>query len=179
MRKIFMALFLLLMVLFMSCEEDALTESINNGPEIKSISSSPVSVKVNETVILNCVATDADGDDLSYTWSADQGNFTNGTMGPSVNWISPSKEGAFVIQVIVSDGKEIDEKEKTIISDTDYGVLTGFVWDKDIREGISGVKISILDRVAYTDSSGHYQMLNFPQGTYTIIGEKENYIPFV
>jgi len=162
----------------MSCEEDALTESINNGPEIKSISSSPVSVKVNETVILNCVATDADGDDLSYTWSADQGNFTNGTMGPSVNWISPSKEGAFVIQVIVSDGKEIDEKEKTIISDTDYGVLTGFVWDKDIREGISGVKISILDRVAYTDSSGHYQMLNFPQGTYTIIGEKENYIPF-
>jgi len=171
-------LFLFLVVIFIGCEEDVVTEPTNKAPKIKSISSSPASVKVNEAVILNCVATDADGDDLTYTWSADEGNFISGTFGRSVTWRSPSEEGTFLIQVIVSDGKEINEKEKTIISNTDYGVLTGFVWDKFLGEGISGVKISILDRVAYTDSNGLYQMANFQRGTYTIIGEKEHYISF-
>lgn len=178
MRRLFLSLFLLFIVLIMSCQEDVPTESVNNGPEIKSILSSPASVKVNETVILSCVATDADGDDLSYTWSAAEGNFIDGTFGQSVSWKSPSEEGSFVIQVIVNDGREIDKKERSIISDKDYGVLTGFVWDKDLGKGISGVKITILDRVAYTDSSGHYQMLNFPKGTYTITGEKENHLSF-
>lgn len=178
MRRIFSSLFLVFIALFTSCKEDVPTEATNNAPEIQSISSSPSSVKINETIILSCVATDADGDELSYSWSAEKGNFTNGTLGSSVTWKSPSEEGTFVVQVIVSDGKEIDKDVKSIISDKNFGMLTGIVWDKVIGEGISGVKITILNRVAYTDTNGHYQMSNFPQGTYDIIAEKEHYTSF-
>ena len=178
MRRILLSLNLLLIILFISCKEDVPTEPINSAPKIQSVSSSPSSVKINEAAILNCMATDADGDDLTYSWSSEKGSFINGTLGQSVTWKSPSEEGTYVIQVIVSDGKEIDTKEQTIISDKNFGILTGIVWDKVIGESISGVKITISDQVAYSDSNGHYQMPNLPQGTYNIIAEKEDFVSF-
>jgi Bacterial Ig domain len=52
---------------------------------------------------ITCVAQDADGDQLNFTWSATGGSFSG--SGPTVDWKAPSAYGTYVITVAVDDGK--------------------------------------------------------------------------
>ncbi len=56
--------------------------------------------------------------------------------------------------------------------------ISGNVLDKDTKEPISNVKITVGGQVDYTDTNGHYQLSNVPQGLQTIIGKKKNYVTF-
>ena len=67
------------LLIIISCSET--TTPSNNAPKIQSITATPSSIRVNETTSLTCVATDADGDNLTITWSADNGTFPNGNIG--------------------------------------------------------------------------------------------------
>ena len=71
-----------------SCSNDneKITEPANSDPVIHNVIASPSSIKVNETTILTCIATDADGDSLYYNWYADYGTFPNGASDSSVTW---------------------------------------------------------------------------------------------
>jgi hypothetical protein len=51
-----------------------------------------------------CNAQDPDGDELSYTWLADDGYISG--EGPLVIWTAPDTPGAYVITVEVSDGQD-------------------------------------------------------------------------
>jgi len=115
MKKIISFFLISTFVILSSCSKDKPTEPTNNAPNIQSFTASPSPIKVNETTSLTCVATDLDGDSLTYYWSSDNGTFPNGTSGFSTTWRAPSKEGTYNIKVIVSDGKEMDQKEKNII----------------------------------------------------------------
>ena len=116
-RRMYKFLFLLLVtsIILFNCADDQPTEPKNNAPQIKSITASPASIKVNETTSLTCVATDADGNDLTITWSCENGTFPNGASGASVNWKAPSENGTYNIAVTVSDGKETADSEKEIV----------------------------------------------------------------
>ena len=46
----------------------------NSPPVITNLSASPQTVEIGGTVGLTCSATDADGDDLSYSWSESAGS---------------------------------------------------------------------------------------------------------
>ena len=50
-----------------------------------------------------CMASDPDGDNLTYSWTADNGTIKGN--GSSAKWTSPSSMGKYKITVIVSDGK--------------------------------------------------------------------------
>jgi hypothetical protein len=50
-----------------------------------------------------CEANDADGDVLSYQWSADGGTIRG--KGSSVAWAAPDTAGDYTIEVTVTDGK--------------------------------------------------------------------------
>jgi hypothetical protein len=52
---------------------------------------------------IHCVAQDADGDHLNFTWSATGGNFSG--SGPIVDWQAPPNYGTYTITVTVDDGK--------------------------------------------------------------------------
>jgi hypothetical protein len=52
---------------------------------------------------LTCIASDPDGDNLTYTWTADNGTI-KGT-GPTITWTSPGRDGTYNITLIVSDGR--------------------------------------------------------------------------
>jgi hypothetical protein len=61
-----------------------------------------------------CTASDRDGDDLSYNWSASGGNITG--TGASVNWTAPDSEGFYDVTVWVTDGRSTEVmKQVTII----------------------------------------------------------------
>ena len=77
--------FSMILLLTSSCSEDSEpTKPINHAPVIESISASPSSLKINEKTTIACIATDQDGDDLTYTWSSEQGSFPGETIGSTV-----------------------------------------------------------------------------------------------
>jgi hypothetical protein len=60
-----------------------------------------------------CIASDRDGDALSYNWSTSGGN-TSG-IGAAVNWTAPDSLGAYNVTVTVTDGRgEEATKQVTI-----------------------------------------------------------------
>ena len=93
---VFFALFILV---FIGCgkEENAL-------PIIHLFQASPNSVEVGGEVTITVLATDDDGDILTYVYQTGTGTI-NGT-GATVKWIAPDIPGKYSVKVNVSDGKE-------------------------------------------------------------------------
>jgi len=75
----------------------------NQAPAITGLSASPASVAPGDSSTITCVATDPDGDTLTYDWSASDGTISG--TGSIVNWVAPGWEGTFIISVTVDDGR--------------------------------------------------------------------------
>ena len=80
-----------------------LTVTTNQRPVVSSITAQPATLERGETSTITCMASDPDGDILTYTWEASGGTVT-GTA-HSATWEAPSVGGEFVISVTVNDGK--------------------------------------------------------------------------
>jgi len=80
-------------------EEDAK----NTAPVINSFQANPASVNINGQATLTVSATDAEKDDLTYSYQPSGGTVTE--AGSIVTWVAPSTSGSYVINVSVSDGK--------------------------------------------------------------------------
>ncbi len=57
---------------------------------------------------IECVASDQDGDVLSYEWSANRGSISG--EGPVVTWTAPHADGTYNITVVVTDGRDGESK---------------------------------------------------------------------
>ncbi|MBN2186024.1 MAG: PKD domain-containing protein [Dehalococcoidia bacterium] len=75
----------------------------NQNPQILSLTAEPNTVLCNGKSTITCVATDPDGDTLSYGWSANYGSITG--VGDAVIWIAPDRVGEFTITATVDDGE--------------------------------------------------------------------------
>ncbi|NOJ96081.1 PKD domain-containing protein, partial [Corallococcus coralloides] len=76
----------------------------NSTPRITGISASAYQVRANETVALSLTATDADGDALTYAWTANGGTFGDATVANPL-WTAPATPGNYSLDVVVSDGR--------------------------------------------------------------------------
>ncbi len=56
-----------------------------------------------DSLQVTCNASDYDGDELSYNWSASGGNITG--TGPEVIWTAPEEVGMYDITVVVTDSQ--------------------------------------------------------------------------
>ncbi len=77
-------------------------EPANHLPVINSITA-PQKVNSSTECQISCEATDADGDTLSYIWSANNGTIEG--EGNSITWVAPDTGGDYTIGVTISDGK--------------------------------------------------------------------------
>jgi hypothetical protein len=75
----------------------------NHPPVIESLTAEWHRLKKASNTPITCVATDPDGDELTYTWSAEAGNFSG--EGDTVTWVAPNNYGSYIITVTVSDGR--------------------------------------------------------------------------
>ncbi len=76
----------------------------NSAPRVSSLVASSTQVEPGQSATLSVTATDADGDTLSYAWTATGGTLANATTaGPT--WTAPTTEGPQTINVSVTDGK--------------------------------------------------------------------------
>ena len=75
----------------------------NHRPAIASIEAEPGPVLPSESCQIVCTASDPDGDELSYNWSASGGEI-NGE-GATVTWTAPNSAGSYNVTVTVTDGR--------------------------------------------------------------------------
>lgn len=82
----------------------ALVSTANHAPVITDMQpAGGTNAAKGEAVAVTVTASDADGDTLSYVWSA-----TNGALsgsGASVTWTAPLQAGSFTITCVAQDGK--------------------------------------------------------------------------
>ena len=95
-----------------------------NPPAITSLEARQELVAPLDSCLIECTAEDEDGDDLTYTWSADSGTI-NGHAG-TVAWTAPDTEGLFKVTVEVSDGTDLPPVSATVtirVKDNHYPVI--------------------------------------------------------
>lgn len=74
----------------------------NHAPRIVSLTAEKMEVAVTRSTRITCVAADADGDTLSYKWSASGGTIQGD--GSEVVWVAPEAPADYTVKVVVSDG---------------------------------------------------------------------------
>ncbi len=77
----------------------------NEAPTV-SAACEPCSVRPGAEVELQAAAADADGDELTYAWTAPGGRFEGGAGEAATRWTAPDAPGAVTIVVTVSDGRD-------------------------------------------------------------------------
>lgn len=75
----------------------------NQIPVISSVSGDPASVALGGSSTITCVASDPDGDSLSYNWSTTAGSLSG--IGKVVTWTAPDVAGTYSISVTIDDGR--------------------------------------------------------------------------
>ena len=75
----------------------------NQPPVISSLTASEGRVSPSASCQVECVASDPDGDELSYTWSASGGDIPG--EGSVVTWTAPAAAGDYTLAVKVTDGR--------------------------------------------------------------------------
>lgn len=75
----------------------------NNAPVIISLEAERDSIGVSDSLEVRCIATDEDGDSLTWAWSTTGGTFSG--AGAVVTWTAPDTSGTYVITVTVTDGR--------------------------------------------------------------------------
>ncbi|MCK4368394.1 MAG: DNRLRE domain-containing protein [Dehalococcoidales bacterium] len=145
--------------------ESCAIEVTNTPPVIASLTPSATNVLPSGSCTVTCTASDADGDILTYAWTA-TGGAISGT-GNSVTWTAPTTEGTYTISVTVSDGKGGTASEScAIIVEMRFGSI-------DINSSPAGATV-YLDGVD-TGNITPYVITNAPPGTYTIKLELYHY----
>jgi hypothetical protein len=79
------------------------TTSINSQPVIVSLEPEAGLVAPLGSVRVVCTASDPDGDELSYDWSASAGEVSG--AGDTATWSAPASEGSYSVAVEVTDGR--------------------------------------------------------------------------
>ncbi len=179
MNRVLLFSFVAFIPLLTSCDNES-ADPNNSAPSIQFISADPPSLKVNESTTLTCVASDPDGDNLTYAWSADKGFFTNGDADSTITWTAPNEVGSFVIKVSVNDGKLTDQKEDTILVFEDgIGILEGIVYKINSTTTISGVLVEVGGQSFTTGEGGTYKIENIPTGEISIKATMNDYKTYI
>jgi hypothetical protein len=79
------------------------TPSGNQPPVISSLVAANTQLYPSGNTEVQCIAQDADGDQLDFTWACTGGNFSG--AGPIVIWKAPPDYGTYTITVTVADSK--------------------------------------------------------------------------
>ncbi len=80
----------------------AITAKTNNAPTIASLTADAKWTTPSGTLQVTCTASDSDGDELSYGWTATAGDISG--TGAVAGWTAPQEAGIYSITVVVTDG---------------------------------------------------------------------------
>ena len=175
-KLVILGLFLGALAIFSGCA--GTTPTINHHPTIISLTANPQSpIEVNQDTAITCLATDQDGDTLTYTWTKTGGTITG--SGSAITWTAPAVVETYTITCTVSDGELTATRSLTIeVSTLGPEILEGTVYGSVSNTLIYGATVTAISGTEIyttaTDFNGEYK-LHLPVGTYTVTAEKETY----
>jgi len=102
----------------LGCDSNS-SEDGNEPPVIEEILVNPSTVEPSRGAELTAVATDPEGEELSYFWSSDGGKIETGlssysTTANPAQWESPDETGDYEIKCTVSDSESTASKTVTV-----------------------------------------------------------------
>ena len=87
----------------------------NQPPVISSLTAAQMQTHPSGAIEIQCVASDPDGDKISFKWAATGGDFTNASP-TIITWKAPKSYGDYDITVTVEDGKGGTAQETLTLS---------------------------------------------------------------
>lgn len=164
---------LVISLLLLSCGGKDATGPENNAPTIIAISADPNPVPENRTTILSVTATDPDGDELSYEWSATAGTFPSGNTSAQVTWVPPETQTVYLLSVSVSDGYVSVDSSISVTVEKAVYTLSGQVQNQS-GEAATNLYVVITDSNSdvnsmLTDSNGNYSFSYIPEGAVSMV----------
>jgi len=79
-----------------------ITVRANNAPTVASLTANAQWATPSGNLQVTCSASDPDGDELSYKWTATAGTILG--SGPVASWTAPQQVGTYEVTVVVTDG---------------------------------------------------------------------------
>ena len=110
----------------------------NSPPQISSVSADRTSVAPGDVVVLTCIATDPDGDPLTYSWS-----YSGPCEAPiagtnsTVNWSVAGNLGTYTVAVVVDDGRGGTDQGSCFVT-VSVVTTTGSI---DVKSSPAGAKV--------------------------------------
>jgi len=113
----------------------------NHSPIITSLKAEPETLHPLGSCQIECIASDEDGDELSYEWLASKGHVDGDA--PTVTWTSPESEGIYNIMVRVSDGKggEVTDSVTIIVRINNPPTIGSLIGDVDWVTALSSCQV--------------------------------------
>ena len=104
----------------------------NHPPSITGVEAKQDVIFPLSSCLIECVASDEDGDELSYEWSAGEGKILD-VSGATVAWSAPKAEGIYNIIVQVADGNggEVTGSVTIAVKDNHPPAVNGLTADAD------------------------------------------------
>ena len=152
----------------------------NNPPTVRA-TCEPCTVPRGSEVQLSADASDADGDALTYSWSAADGTFTSATDQANAAWMPPDRVGTFVILVTVTDEYGADAVARVSIRVINRLPMIDAPMTVDLLENADGRENPVmLGLVQATDPDGDEVSFSLvPENSRFAIGETSGELQYV
>ena len=137
----------------------------NHDPEIQSLGAGAEKLWPGDGTTVTCTASDADGDTLTYTWSADEGAFTD--EGATVAWSGTGVSGTFEIRCDLTDGRG---GSATGVVSVTVGMATveGTVVNISSGAGVQSAQVTIDGLTGATDAEGRFLVSGVGPGAHEV-----------
>jgi len=137
----------------------------NKYPVISSVIADPTAISTEAVSTINCTASDADGDILTYVWSAASGSISG--AGSAINWTAPASSGVYVISVTVLDGHGGSAQSDINVTVTNSPVLSWTGETDYVSNGLNPETgystTTFVYRVKYTDADDDAPVSGYPK----------------
>ncbi len=137
---------------------------VNRSPQITNLVANADWTTLSGSIQVTCTASDRDGDEVNYEWSADEGDISG--TGAVVNWTAPAEVGTYYITVVVSDAHGMEgtwpslplsvvtgtppiiedltvTAEHKYLRETSYGYMVGETKEYDIECSVSDASVGV------------------------------------
>jgi len=107
------------------------TTPTNHQPIITSLEAKSEWAAPLDSLQVTCIASDPDGDELSYDWSASGGELSG--AGDTVTWVAPTSEGSYSVAVAVTDsrGGEVTDHVAITVRTNNAPTIASLIADID------------------------------------------------